>query len=264
MTSVLLGIALFCQEPGLSVTSESGISAPPQEQIDAFRKKIEASPELKASLLEKFDADKSGDLSDTELSDLLAKGRPGAGKKPAVRKGNREGKPGFKVAREKIVEKFDTDGDSQLNEAEKEAMKAKMLQEENKMFRARMASDPKFKARMLEKLDADKSGDLSDEEINAHLRERLQNRTEEMKKNHQEAISKFDLDGDGVLNEAERSAMKEAKKTEIMENNPELKRKMLERFDTDKDGTLNEAEKAAMKEKHSNRKNGKGKGWKNR
>ncbi len=105
-------------------------------------------------------------------------GRGGKGGKPG---GERRGPPPH------VIEKFDTDGDGQLNEQEREAAKAEMkkrreeaikkfdadgdgkLNETERLaaFKARMAENPKMKEMLLKRFDADKNGELSDAEIAA-------------------------------------------------------------------------------------------------
>ena len=83
--------------------------------------------DMQKKMLEKFDADKDGQLSDAEKEAIKAgmKGkRPNFdGKRPEF-----DGKKGERPSREdmqkKMLEKFDADKDGQLSDAEKEAMKA--------------------------------------------------------------------------------------------------------------------------------------------
>jgi Ca2+-binding EF-hand superfamily protein len=87
-----------------------------------------------------------------------------------------------------ILEKFDTNKDGKLDEAEREAAKA--AREE--MMKAR-------KAEMLKKFDKDGDGKLSEEEEAAMREERKKM-----------MLQKFDKDGDGELNDEEKAAMKKA------------------------------------------------------
>lgn len=87
-----------------------------------------------------------------------------------------------------ILEKFDTNKDGKLDEAEREAAKA--AREE--MMKAR-------KAEMLKKFDKDGDGKLSDEEEAAMKEERKKM-----------MLEKFDKDKDGELNDEEKAAMRKA------------------------------------------------------
>lgn len=143
--------------------------------------------EMKRKMLEKFDADKDGQLSDAEKEAIKAemKGRHGKrGERPEgemPKFGNKRGErpegqmPKFGNKRgerpqgqmpQQLLEKFDTDKDGQLNDAEKEAMKDGM---KKRLHKREMNNN------MLEKFDADKDGKLSDEEKKA-LREARPNK----------------------------------------------------------------------------------------
>ncbi len=91
--------------------------------------------EIPAELIEKFDADKDGKLSDDE--------------KKAMREAM---KAKAEERKAKMLEKYDTDKSGQLSDTEKEAMKADMKARHNAL---------------LEKYDADKDGKLSREEVKA-------------------------------------------------------------------------------------------------
>jgi Ca2+-binding EF-hand superfamily protein len=83
------------------------------------RKAAEA--EREAKLLERFDADGDGKLSDSERAAARgpakkqAPARPGAGN-PAAPK-----RPAAEAARQKLLEKFDTDSDGKLSDSERAA-----------------------------------------------------------------------------------------------------------------------------------------------
>ena len=132
----------------------------------------EQKAEMKAKFMEKFDADKDGQLSDAEKEAVKAdfeknapkfhkrgpKGPrccgPKAPRRPEL---SEEQKAEMKA---KFMEKFDADKDGQLSDAEKEAVKADMKAK----FEARHAE---MKAKLMEKFDADKDGQLSDAEKEA-------------------------------------------------------------------------------------------------
>ena len=77
--------------------------------------------------------------------------------------------------REKIIEKFDTDGDGKLSKEERKALKEQ---------------------RMLKRFDADGDGSLSEAE-KATARE-----------TRKKMMEKFDVDGDGKLNQEEKAALR--------------------------------------------------------
>jgi Ca2+-binding EF-hand superfamily protein len=84
------------------------------------RKAVEADREAK--LLERFDADGDGKLSDSEraaargAAKKQAPARPGAAGNPATPK-----RPAAEAARQKLLEKFDADGDGKLSDSERAA-----------------------------------------------------------------------------------------------------------------------------------------------
>ncbi len=161
----------------------------------------------------------------------------------------------------KFMERFDTDKDGQISDAEKEAIKAQ--------FEARHAER---KARFMEKFDTDKDGQISDaekeaikaefgkcgprrhgkcgrkgphhgkccgprpelsDEQKAAMKAKFEARRAEM-------LAKFDADKDGKLSCDERKAAREAR-------HAERKARFMEKFDTDKDGQISDAEKEAIK-----------------
>ena len=88
-------------------------------------------------MLEEFDTDKDGQLNDAEKDAMKAemqKRRTEGNNRPGVRgdrrpqgpQGDKKGHPGREDMHKKMLEKFDTDKDGQLSDAEKEAIKAQM------------------------------------------------------------------------------------------------------------------------------------------
>ena len=86
-------------------------------------------------MLEKFDADKDGQLSDAEKEAMKAemknrleegKNRPGVrgDRNPKAPRGEKRERPSREDMQKKMLEKFDSDKDGQLSDAEKEAMKS--------------------------------------------------------------------------------------------------------------------------------------------
>jgi Ca2+-binding EF-hand superfamily protein len=125
----------------------------------------------------------------------------------------------------RLLEKFDANHDSKLDEQERAAAKA-WVQE--------------HRGELIQKFDTNGDGKLDDQERAAAkdaLRTKLQGRREEIMK-------KFDKNGDGKIDDQERAEAKEAIKARIAENHPEAFKK----FDTNGDGKIDDAEWAAAKE----------------
>ena len=92
--------------------------------------------EMKAKLMEKFDADKDGKISDAEKEAIKAEFAKRGGKKGPRRPGCGCGKKGQRPQRPqlteeqkaemkaKFMENFDADKDGKISDAEKEAIKA--------------------------------------------------------------------------------------------------------------------------------------------
>ena len=114
----------------------------------------------------------------------------------------------------KMLERFDADQDGQLSDTEKEAMKAEMKKKHEgkrpghgkrgehgpKGPRGERGDRPAMPAEMMDKFDADKDGQLSDEERQS-VRAAMQKKM----------LEKFDADKDGQLSDAEREAAKAAR-----------------------------------------------------
>mgnify|MGYP003288862431 CR=1 FL=1 len=146
-----------------------------EEQKAEMKAKFEArKAAFEAKLLEKFDADKDGKLSDAEKEAIKADFEKNA---PKFHKRGPKGPRCCKCCHGKRPE---------LSEEQKAEMKAK--------FEAR-------KAEMLAKYDADKDGKLSCEERKAAH----EARKAEMKAKFME---KFDADKDGQISDAEKEAIK--------------------------------------------------------
>lgn len=122
------------------------------------------------------------------------------------------GRPGAAL-RARMLDKFDTDKDGKLSEAERAAARARFQD---------------LRGDIIDKFDTDGDGTLSETE-RAAIREQFQARRAEL-------TAKYDADGDGILGPDERKAMWQG-----------IHKQLLEKFDADGDGKLNEAErKAAM------------------
>ena len=115
------------------------------------------------------------------------------------KKGNRLEGQGKRALPQRILEKFDTDGDGKLNESEKSELKKAMTQRRDEN-----------QAKMLKRFDSDKDGTLSPEEKKAAA----PTIKKERKEIHQAALKQFDKDGDGKLSPEEREGAREwVKKT---------------------------------------------------
>ncbi len=157
-----------------------------------------------------------------------------------------------------LLKQFDTDGDGQLSETEREAVKAHMEAK---------------KAAFIKKYDLDADGELNEDET-AAMKASIKEKMEAMKA---DLLTKFDADGDGKLTGEERKAAGEAARPLIAEitggfgmgpqhgqrgdqarrgpQGPQgaegreaMKAQMLEKFDTDGDGKLDETERKAAGE----------------
>lgn len=124
-------------------------------------------------MMEKFDADKDGQLSESERAAAKAE---------------------MQARKATDLKDYDKDGNGELSKAEREAM-----------FEAKRAERH---AKILEKYDVDEDGVLSEEE-RATVREELGPPPEQRKKMRERAKARFDADGDGVLSETERAAAQE-------------------------------------------------------
>jgi len=123
--------------------------------------------------------------------------------------------------RQKMLEKFDKDGDGKLDEQERMAAR-------KAMGAHRMS--PEMRKKMLEKFDKDGDGKLSEEELKAaHEAGRAR-----MEAHRKEMLKRFDKDGDGKLNQEERKTMRET-----------MRKELLEKYDKDGDGKLNKEERQA-------------------
>lgn len=134
--------------------------------------------------------------------------------------GQKKDKGSKGLSREAVLEKYDTDGDGQLSDAELDALKADVSADREK------------------RATGGRGGEMRGERGRGGPEGRERPSREEM-------IKKFDTDGDGVLSEAERA---EARKQMPKDGRRGRRnRQMLEKYDTDGDGQLSEEERAAAR-----------------
>ncbi|MBQ3241138.1 MAG: hypothetical protein IJB00_08170 [Akkermansia sp.] len=175
-------------------------------------------PDFRKMMLEKFDANKDGQLDDAEK----------AAAKAAFEAKRAEMKAAFE---KKMLEKFDADKDGQLNDAEKAAAKAefeKMRAERGPKCGKRGHHGPKRPC-----CGGPRGGRHMDPARCAVM--------------HDLVKEKYDADKNGQLDEAEKAAFKADVDKKRGEMKAAFENKMLEKFDANKDGQLDDAEKAAAK-----------------
>ena len=172
-------------------------------------------PDFHKMMLEKFDANKDGQLDDAEK---------------AAAKADFEAKRAEKKAafEKKMLEKFDANKDGQLDDAEKAAAKAEF----EKMRAERGPRGPKCGRHHGHRgpkgpHGCGKPGPRPDF--------------------HKMMLEKFDANKDGQLDDAEKAAAKADFEAKRAEKKAAFEKKMLEKFDANKDGQLDDAEKAAAK-----------------
>lgn len=119
----------------------------------------------------------------------------------------------------RMLERFDTNGDGELDEGER-----------------RLAWET-MRAERLAKYDTDGDGELSrEEEHAARMDEFLSS------ERGRRLMARFDANGDGVFDEAERAAMQ----ADFEARREERRQRLTDRFDLDGDGELNDDERALM------------------
>lgn len=127
----------------------------------------------KERILEKFDTDKDGQLSESERAAARAE---------------------MEARKAADLKEFDKDGDGKLSKEERQALGEARRAERH--------------AEILKKYDADNDGMLSEEE-RAKVREEMGPPPEKRKEMREKVKARFDEDGDGVLSESEREAARE-------------------------------------------------------
>ncbi len=163
------------------------------------------------AFLDQFDTDGDGTISETEREAartyMAENGRPGG------RGQGQQGRRGPTAEqRQQIMERFDTDGDGQLNETERAAAREAM---QGRGGQGRGGPSAEQRTRILEQYDTDGDGQLNETE-RAAAREAMQGqgrggqgqqgRRGPTAEQRQQIMERFDTDGDGQLNETERAA----------------------------------------------------------
>ena len=119
-----------------------------------------------------------------------------------------------------FMDRYDTDGDGELNEAEREVMREAMRER----WRERMME------RMTERFDADGDGELNEEERLEAEAEMEARRIEWQVR----MTERFDTDGDGQVSPAEEEAARNQ-----FRRGRGMDEQTIQRYDTDGDGELN-------------------------
>jgi Ca2+-binding EF-hand superfamily protein len=157
------------------------------------------SPEMMKRLLEKFDANKDGQLSAEEKANAQAELMKNAA--PQMKE---------------LIKRFDRNGDGQLDAREQAAAREAMAKIRAQGGGAPQAGAPvilpgnnEIPAAILEKFDKDGDGKLNDKEL-AAAKKAQGGKRERVKQ--ADVIKEFDKDGDGKLNDEEKAAARKAAK----------------------------------------------------
>ena len=169
-------------------------------------------PEARARLMERFDADGDGELSEAERQTVRE-----------TMKAEHESRRAEMKA--KLLERFDDNGDGELDEAERAEIRAivgPMVRERGDRRDGRGHDHRRHMHKeALERFDADEDGRL-DEAERAVAKAFFEQKKAEI-------VARFDADGDGELNESEREAAK-------------LHHREQRRLDVNRDGTVDAAD----------------------
>lgn len=154
------------------------------------------------------------------------------------------------ATRERLIERFDTDGDGVLNDAEKDAAREAVRARRGgdgrgegrpgntgEQGRGRAQMPPQLQAMIVEHFDIDGDGELNADEheaARADIREHL----DALRK---EFIAEHDTDGDGTLSRDEHRAAREVVRAEMQARKADA----IANFDADEDGKLNREEREA-------------------
>jgi Ca2+-binding EF-hand superfamily protein len=136
-----------------------------------------------------------------------------------------------------MLERFDKDGDGELNDEERQAAR--------EAFRAER--EARRQAWLLEQYDKDGDGVLNEEEqaqLDADREAREAERAKREAENKQRALEAYDADGDGELSEAEKQEGRQARREYMMGQ----REAFTARFDTNGDGELTGDERLGIRE----------------
>ncbi|MFG0243048.1 MAG: hypothetical protein ACF8R9_09700 [Phycisphaerales bacterium JB054] len=126
--------------------------------------------------------------------------------RPPAREGRPEGERGERGGfdREEMMKRFDKDGDGELNEEERQALR-------EELGNRRGRGDDQMRQLIMRRYDADGDGELSDAEREVARADFTQMREQIQAK----IVPQYDLDGDGELNDEEREAARPAFRAEF-------------------------------------------------
>lgn len=146
----------------------------------------------------------------------------------------------FAARRQAVLEKFDTNGNGELDREELRALKADLGGTRPRL--AQLGRRARHQAFWRVRWAFDEDGDrtLSSEERSA-LVDALQARCE---RRRAERLERYDTNQDGTLDEAERQEAREAVRARWEAKRQEL----LAKYDTNGNGTLEDAERAVLRE----------------
>ncbi|MDF7800323.1 hypothetical protein P4C99_12670 [Pontiellaceae bacterium B1224] len=172
---------------------------------------------------------------------------------------------GQRLSREEIIIKYDTDGDGQLSDTEREVMQKEMGGRTGRNNGQRMSREE-----IIAKYDVDGDGQLSDAEKETMRSEMGQRergpRTEQI--DTVTLITKYDTDGSGELSATELAVLLaeqnsqpeqgsprnrgEREEEQAQDQNRKQQRlsraEIMAKYDTDSDGKLSDTERTAMRE----------------
>lgn len=139
------------------------------------------------------------------LSILILLGSAGANELCAQEKAPRDQRPDREAMRQQVLERFDLDGDGQLNQQEREAMHAarsKRSQEQGAQRQGRSQGQDRAQGR--------RRGAQGQEGQRGQGGQRRQRAEQGHRPTREQVLQRFDADGDGQLNKAERQTMHQA------------------------------------------------------
>ncbi len=200
--------------------------------------------DVRKQILEKFDKDGDGKLSDEEKA---------AARKAFANRGDQARPAGGQLADrfKEIVAKYDKDGDGKLNEAERTAAREEL----SKLRGAGDAAVPN-RQELMKKFDKNGDGKLDDEE-RAALRKELAQRggLGGAALNREEVMKKFDKNGNGKIDEDEREALRKFITEQRGQDRPVdgkpadrpanrvSREQLLEKYDANKNGQIDPEER---------------------